>query len=127
MIIGIGIDIIEIGRIEAAIGRDLFVRRVFTVNEQVYCNSRGAQRHSSYAARFAGKEAVMKAFGTGMAGGSWQDIDIIVDSKGAPYVELSGAFASLAEQLRVSQIHISLTHAKEYAAAHVLLWGGEIA
>lgn len=121
MIIGIGIDIIEISRVKEAIKRELFVRRVFTDNEQKYCNSRGAQCAASYAARFAGKEAVMKAFGTGLSGGSLQDIEIIPDDKGRPFVKLGGNFAILAEQLEVARIYISLTHAREYAAAQVVL------
>ncbi len=121
MVCGIGIDIIEIDRIKEAIKRESFVHRVFTVSEQKYCNSRGAQCAASYAARFAGKEAVMKALGTGLAGGSWQDIEILSDATGRPFVELSGNFAILAEQLGVTQVYISLTHAREYAAAQVVL------
>ncbi|WP_285716061.1 holo-ACP synthase [Pelosinus sp. IPA-1] len=125
MIIGTGIDIIEIDRIKAAIIRQSFVERVFTLSEREYCESRGLQKASSYAARFAGKEAVMKAFGTGLAGGSLQDIEIFLNDKGCPYVNLSGKFAALARALGVNSIHISLTHAREYAAAQAILWGGK--
>lgn len=124
MIIGTGIDIIEIHRIKDAIIRQSFVNRVFTMSEQQYCESRGVQRTASYAARFAGKEAVMKAFGTGLAGGSLQDIEILLNDKGCPRVELSGQFAALATDMGVTAIHISLTHAQEYAAAQAILWGG---
>ena len=124
MIIGTGIDIIEISRIKEAIKRQAFVHRVFTAEEQQYCESKGVQKASSYAARFAGKEAVMKAFGTGLAGGSLQDIEILLNDKGCPYVKLSGKFAELAEELGGTSIHISLTHAREYAAAQAILWGG---
>jgi holo-[acyl-carrier protein] synthase len=125
VIIGIGIDIIEINRIKDAIIRQSFVEKVFTLHEQQYCESRGVQKASSYAARFAGKEAVMKAFGTGMAGGKLQDIEIFLDDKGCPHVRLSGQFAALANDMGVSMIHISLTHAREYAAAQAILWGGK--
>lgn len=125
VIIGTGIDIIEISRIKGAIIRQSFVHRVFTVNEQQYCESRGVQKASSYAARFAGKEAVMKAFGTGLAGGTLQDIEILLSDKGCPYVELSGQFAILAGEMGVTKVHISLTHAREYAAAQAILWGGK--
>ena len=125
MIIGIGIDLIEIRRVKMAMERPLFVRRVFTPGEQAYCNSRGRQSAASYAARFAGKEAVMKALGTGLAGGTWQDIEILPDGKGRPIVTLTGGFAALAEKMGVRRIFISLTHAQEYAAADVLLWGDE--
>lgn len=125
MIIGTGIDIIEIKRIKDAIMRQAFVHRVFTVEEQKYCESRGVQKASSYAARFAGKEAVMKAFGTGLAGGSLQDIEILLNEKGCPHVKLSGQFAVLAREMGATNIYISLTHAREYAAAQAILWGGE--
>ena len=124
MIIGTGIDIIEISRMKAAIIRQSFVHRVFTAREEQYCESRGVQKAASYAARFAGKEAVMKAFGTGLAGGTLQDIEIILNEKGCPHVELSGQFATLAKEIGVTAIHISLTHAREYAAAQAILWGG---
>jgi len=124
VIIGTGIDIIEISRITEAVNRSSFVRRVFTLSEQKYCESRGVQKFASYAARFAGKEAVMKAFGTGLAGGSLQDIEILLNDKGCPYVELSGKFATLGRDIGVTAIHISLTHAREYAAAQAILWGG---
>jgi holo-[acyl-carrier protein] synthase len=126
MILGIGIDVIEIKRIRDAILRPAFTDKVFTPKEQAYCDSRGLQQAASYAARFAGKEAVMKAFGTGMAGGSWQDIEILPNEKGQPLVELSGAFGQLAKDYQVKEIYISLTHAQEYAAAQVLLWGDRI-
>lgn len=125
VIIGTGIDIIEINRMKDAIMRQSFIERVFTIQEQQYCESRGMQKVFSYAARFAGKEAVMKAFGTGMAGGRLQDIDITVDHRGCPHVHLRGQFAALAEEMGVSKIHISLTHAREYAAAQAILWGGK--
>lgn len=125
MIIGTGIDIIEIERIKNAITRQSFVKRVFTANEQRYCESRGVQQAASYAARFAGKEAVMKAFGTGLAGGSLQDIEILLNDKGAPYVNLSGQFAALAQDMGATNIYITLTHAREYAAAQAILWGGQ--
>jgi holo-[acyl-carrier protein] synthase len=125
VIIGTGIDIIEINRIKDAITRRSFTDKVFTLQEQQYCESRGIQKASSYAARFAGKEAVMKAFGTGMAGGRLKDIEIILDDKGCPHVNLSGQFGALAKSMGVSMTYISLTHAREYAAAQVILWGGK--
>ncbi|VBB05813.1 holo-[acyl carrier protein] synthase [Lucifera butyrica] len=124
MIAGVGIDIIEISRIKAALERASFVKRVFTVQEQLYCDGRGVQRAASYAARFAGKEAVLKAFGTGLVQGSWQDVEIKVSENGRPGVNLTGYFASLAEQRKITHIYISLTHAQEYAAAQVVMWGG---
>jgi holo-[acyl-carrier protein] synthase len=123
MIVGIGIDVIEIQRIKAAVLRQAFRNKVFTKSEQAYCDSRGAQRSQSYAARFAGKEAVMKAFGTGMAGGSFRDIEILPNDSGQPEVQLYGSFFKLAQEKEVIKVYISLTHAQQYAAAEALLWG----
>lgn len=126
MILGTGIDIVEIDRIEAAISRERFIQRVFTAAEQTYCNGRGRQRASSYAARFAGKEAVLKAFGTGLVGGELLNIEIMPNSEGCPQVFLTGYFADYAAGLGVTNIYISLTHARQYAAANVILWGGKV-
>lgn len=126
MIVGIGIDIIEIHRMRTAIDNPSFVRRVFTPAESAYCLSRGRQGAASYAARFAAKEAVMKALGTGLAGGgTWLEIETLPDAMGKPVLKLTGAFNQLADSLGVTCIHVSLTHAQDYAAAQVLLWKGE--
>ncbi len=125
MIIGVGIDLIEIERIGKAIARQAFIARVFTPAEQAYCDSRKAGRSASYAARFAGKEAVLKALGTGLVYGSWLDIEILPDSMGAPAVALSGSFAKIAAEKNINQLYISLTHARQYAAAQVVCWGGK--
>lgn len=124
MIVGVGVDLIEIERVKAALEKGRFVQRVFSEGEQIYCESRGAQRFASYAARFAGKEAVLKALGTGLSGGKWLDIEILPDSLGRPTVRLSGYYEELARQRQVSAIHISLAHARENAVAQVVIWGG---
>lgn len=123
MILGTGIDIIEVARITKAIGRSSFIKRVFTLQEQAYCEGRGVQSAQSYAARFAGKEAVLKAFGTGLRGGLLTDIEILPDALGCPGVTLYGYFAAAEQQKQVTSIHISLTHTRQYAAAQVILWG----
>lgn len=123
MITGIGIDIVEVSRVESAIRRQSFINRVFTPQEQSYCESRGAQRTASYAARFAGKEAVMKALGTGLSLGTWQDVEITVNEAGRPEVRLSGFYAAKAAELGGTRIHISLSHTKEYAAAQAIVEG----
>jgi holo-[acyl-carrier protein] synthase len=125
MIIGTGIDIIEINRIKTALARPGFAERLFTEKERAYCEGRGVQRFASYAARFAGKEAVLKALGTGLSGGAWLEIEILPDAKGAPKISFSGRFASIAREKGITQSCLSLTHAREYAAAQVILWGGE--
>ena len=76
--------------------------------KRLYCESRGLQRFASYAARFAGKEAVLKALGTGLSGGEWQEIEILPDGRGLPIVQLYGYYRELASQKGVSAIHISL-------------------
>lgn len=127
MVVGIGIDLVEIHRMKKAIERPLFVQRIFTPAEQAYCDSRGRQNAASYAARFAAKEAVMKALGTGLSGGgTWQDIEVLPDEQGKPVMTLSGYFGQLSRKMDVTRIHVSLSHAQEYAAAQVLLWRGEV-
>ena len=110
---GLGTDIVEIGRVEKAMGKEAFLARVFTQEERVYCDGRGAGRAASYAARWAGKEAVLKAFGTGLCRGTLLDVEIVPDALGAPEVHLSGFFAALAEERGVRHIHLSLSHARE--------------
>lgn len=124
MVLGIGTDIIEIARVKKALENKAFIERVFSKTEQDYCEARGAQAAASYAARFAGKEAVMKALGTGLAGGRLLEIEIMPDEKGKPQVFLSGSFALLAAENKVEQVMISLSHCRDYATAQAILVGG---
>ncbi|MBQ7515548.1 MAG: holo-ACP synthase [Schwartzia sp.] len=117
MIVGTGVDIVEIGRVARAIENRRFRERVYTPAEQTYCDARGSGRAASYAARWAAKEAVMKALGTGLSGGSLTEIEIERDEKGCPGVRLTGEFAARAAALGASRIWLSLSHAKEYAVA----------
>lgn len=113
----IGIDIIEIARIEKAISRwgDGFLRRVYTDPElKLYRN-----QPSSLAARFAGKEAVIKALGPQTKGISWREIEILSDSGGKPSVRLHGKAQEQADSLGLDKLAISLSHSKEYAIALV--------
>lgn len=121
MIVGIGCDIIEIERIARAIKRESFIQRVFTANEAAYCQSRGQQAAASFAARFATKEAVLKALGTGLREGSLQEIAVANDALGKPLVQLSGHFAALSRQLGVKNIQISLSHSRDFAVAYVIM------
>jgi len=123
MIIGIGIDVIEVSRIASAIKRESFLHRVFTEQEIAYCQNRGRGAAASYAARFAGKEAVAKALGTGFSAGGIKEIEIVNNSEGLPQVVLYGGFLRLAKEKGVAEIYVSLTHTKEYAAAVAILWG----
>lgn len=121
MIVGIGCDIIEIERIARAIKRESFIRRVFTAEEAAYCQRRGQQAAASFAARFAAKEAVLKALGTGLREGSLQEIAVDNDGLGKPLAQLSGHFAMLAKQLGVKNIQISLSHSRDFAVAYVIM------
>lgn len=125
MVIGIGCDIIEIERISRAIARAAFVGRVYTAEEIAYCQGRGQQAAASFAARFAAKEAVLKALGTGLRGGKLQEIAVTNNALGRPEVRLSGYFAGLAEQLGVKNIRISLSHSKDMAMAYVVMEDGK--
>ena len=121
MIVGVGCDIIEIERIARAIKSESFIRRVFTAEEAAYCQRRGQQAAASFAARFAAKEAVLKALGTGLREGSLQEIAVDNDGLGKPLVQLSGHFAMLAKQLGVKNIQIRLSHSRELATAYVIM------
>ncbi|MGD0166198.1 MAG: holo-ACP synthase [Gaiellaceae bacterium] len=113
----VGLDLIEIGRIRFALERPRFRERCFTDSEQAYCESR-ANPAQSYAARFAGKEAVGKALGCGV-GFTWKEIEIAGHPK--PSVSLTGKTLSWAERLGVGEIDLSMTHSKGVAAAVAVL------
>lgn len=117
---GIGIDVVEVERIGSSIDEfgEKFLSRIFTDDERSYCESQ-KRRAIHYAARFAAKEAIAKAFGTGIGKEvSWLDMEIIRQESGEPMVKLSGGGKSFAEKIKVSDIKISLTHAEHYAAAN---------
>jgi len=109
----VGVDIIEIERIRKALERASFRERCFTDAEREYCDSR-ADPAASYAARFAGKEAVGKALGCGIQF-TWKDVEIVGRPK--PSVRLSGRTAAFAEKVRAGAIDLSMTHSREMAAA----------
>ena len=120
MLLGVGTDIVEVERVRKAVENPRFLERVYTPAEQEYCESRGAQRVASYAARWAGKEAVLKAFGTGLREGKLTDIEILPDELGCPQVSLGGCFAKMAQE-RGPRLLVSLSHAKDYATAQCVL------
>jgi len=119
MIYGIGTDIIEVKRIEESIERfgQRFLDRIFSMDEQAYClHHRDASRH--FAGRFAAKEAIVKALGTGFRDGiGWLDIEIQNDAHGKPIVQLS---SRLKETFDSPQIHLSISHGKDYAIAFAI-------
>ena len=120
MIIGIGTDIIEIARVRHAVSREHFKAKVFTTNEQNYCESRGVQSAASYAARFAAKEAFFKALSTGIFT-ALTEVEILNKDSGQPQIFLYGAAKEFAEKLHVKKISVSLSHCQEYATAFVTL------
>ncbi len=123
MIRGTGVDIIEISRIQKAFrNSDKFGPRVFTAIEQDYCMGK-KYPWPSLAARFAAKEAVAKAMGTGIGRVSWTDIEIVKNEGGCPQAKLSGAALETARGLGISGFQISLSHCKEYAVAFVVAHG----
>jgi holo-[acyl-carrier protein] synthase len=123
VIVSIGIDIIEVARIrEVLLRTPRFADRVFTTAERAYCDSRGAVAAQHYAARFAAKEAAMKALQTGWRGGiSWQDIEVSARESGAPYLIFSGEVLSLIEKCGATATHLSISHTSEHAIAQVVL------
>ena len=123
MIVAIGIDIVEVSRIEAVFARrgERFRDRVFTDGEIDYCEQRGS-RLMSYAARFAAKEAVMKALGSGWGSGvGWRDIEVVVRETGAPSIQLRGRALERLLEIGARRVHLSLTHTRELAMAEVVL------
>ena len=123
MIVAIGIDIIEVARIREVLERTpRFRERVFTPAERAYCDSRGAVAAQHYAARFAAKEAALKALQTGWRGGiSWQDVEVASRESGAPYLVLHGPVLELFNNSGAAVAHLSLSHTTEHAIAQVVL------
>jgi holo-[acyl-carrier protein] synthase len=127
MILGTGIDIIEVARIRASHERfgDRFLKRVLRPDEIAYCFSH-KNPAPFLAARFAAKEAISKAFGTGI--GSllgWQDMEVGHKTSGEPFVILHAGGRKLFEQRRGTTVHLTLSHTENYAAAVAVLEGGE--
>jgi len=123
MIIAIGIDLVEVSRLEEVFERrgDRFRARVFTEAEINYCESLGS-KFASYAARFAAKEAVMKALGTGWSEGvGWRDIEVVSQPGIAPAITLHRRALDRMGELGASRVHVSLTHTGNLAMAQVVL------
>jgi holo-[acyl-carrier protein] synthase len=123
VIISIGIDIIEVARIrEVLLRTPRFADRVYTAAERTYCDSRGVVAAQHYAARFAAKEAALKALQTGWRGGiSWQDVEISARESGAPYLIFRGEVLAVFEKFRATATHLSMSHTSEHAIAQVIL------
>ena len=121
MIIGVGVDIIEIDRIEAAIGRnESFINKVFSDSEIAYMKDKKSMLQHA-AGMFCAKEAVSKALGTGISGFSLKDIEVGRDEKGKPQIMLHGGARSIAEAYGDYKIHLSISHGRDNAVAYAVL------
>jgi holo-[acyl-carrier protein] synthase len=126
-ILGIGTDIIECVRIARMIERygELFLSRVYTDREIRYCQSR-RQAVQHFAGRWAAKEAVLKAIGTGWARGiSWRDIEVRNHHSGEPHVAVRGGAKDVTQRLQIADIHLSISHCRAYAIAYAIAVGRE--
>jgi holo-[acyl-carrier protein] synthase len=122
-IVGTGVDICEVERVRAAIDRfgQRFLKRVFTQAEREYCESK-RNRIERYAARFAAKEAAMKAIGTGLRQGvSWQDFEVGRETGGRPTLIIRGKAADFAAKLGMKRAALSITHTESQAMAQVII------
>jgi holo-[acyl-carrier protein] synthase len=125
MIVGMGIDVAEVGRIRTAIEAqtERFLRRVFTLEEVAYCEQ-FKNKYERYAGRFAAKEAAMKALGTGWSRGvRWVEVEVVRQRGGRPVLALKGEAKNIAEKLGVKNIAVSITHTAEQAFAQVIFEG----
>ncbi len=123
MIVGTGIDMVEVSRIASALERfgERFIDRIFTESEIRYCDSK-QNRAERYAARFAAKEAGLKAIGTGWRHGiSWREVEVKRESSGRPRLAFSGRAGEFAARLGVTRASLSLSHTAEHAIAQVIL------
>ncbi len=122
MIYSIGTDITDVKRIKRAIEKsERFVEKIFTANEISYCMSR-ANKYESFAARFAAKEAVMKAIGTGWDGRiNWIDIEVLNTDMGKPYIVTHNATNEFIKANGILRIHLSISHERDYALAYTIL------
>ncbi len=122
MILGLGTDIVEVSRIEKAVQKKAFCERVFTEEEIAYCEESAKAKGERYAARFAAKEAILKALGTGLSDGlTFLDFEVKKDDKGKPFFVCKGEAEKMLTSLGCTQIHLTMSHQKSYATATVIL------
>ncbi len=121
MIKGLGIDLVKIDRIEEICNRwgEKFLHRVFTTGELSYCQQK-SMIYQHLSGRFAAKEATLKMLGIGLRGLNWQEIEVEKDKMGRPEIVLYGKAKKCAESSGIKNIHLSISHEKEYAFAEVI-------
>lgn len=117
MIVGVGIDLCAVARMEKQLENGRFLARFFSEEEQAYIENRGKSAAQSMAGIFAAKEALAKALGTGLTAGEMRDICVLHDKLGAPYYELRGDYAVHAAQRNITHLHLSISHDGGMAAA----------
>ncbi|MBI3961932.1 MAG: holo-ACP synthase [Deinococcus sp.] len=121
MVLGIGVDIVEVERVARAVANPRFIARVFTPAEAAYCQSRGRGAAQHFAGRFAAKEAALKALGCGLRGEvRWHDVEVLNDQAGRPVAQLHGAAREQLARLG-GQVLVSIAHAQAYAVAQVVI------
>jgi phosphopantetheine--protein transferase-like protein len=125
MIIGIGIDLVDITRIKVIISKwDVhFLHKIYTSPEIKYCDSKNKNRFQSYAGLFAAKEAFVKALGTGFRYIKWKEIEIKKDNLDKPIICLSGKASEIVSKRRITAINLSISHTKQLAIAQVIIEG----
>ena len=126
MILGHGLDLTDTDRIAHLLDEhgERFLSRCFTADERAYGETHAKRRVEVYAARFAAKEAVLKALGTGLAGGiQWTDVEVVRDALGKPGVKLHGKAAQVADERGITSWSLSLTHVRGMAAASAIASG----
>lgn len=125
LIVGCGIDLVKIERIEKIIKRwgDNFIFRIFTPLEIEYCEKKKGNKFQSYAGKFAAKEALLKALGLGLREANWKEIGIKNNELGQPIIDTSGKLKNIASAKGVSKYFITISHSKDYAIAQVILEG----
>ena len=125
MIIGCGIDLVKIERIEKIIKKwgNNFIFRIFTSLEREYCEKKKGNKYQSYAGKFAAKEALLKALGLGLREANWKEIEIKNNKLGQPVIDTSGKLKNIASIKGISKYFISISHTKECAVAQVILEG----
>ncbi len=126
MVFGVGIDLIEVARVKKAVlNNNTFLNKVYGNQELNKCENIN-NKYQCLAARFAGKEAFMKALGSGWSEGiKWSEVEIINDQLGKPVLSLSGKALELVNQLEINRMNISLTHINDFASAIVILETGD--
>lgn len=128
MILGHGIDLVDVARLRRSVEEhgEHFLARVFTVGERSYCDRQSKRRFEHLAARFAAKEAVLKALGTGWSGGiAWTDVEVIREDNGRPVIRLQGIAAEIADSRGMRVWHVSLSHTETHAIASAIAEASE--